>query len=267
MEKYFGEIKNYINGSKIISSVVVIAISIIIYNIVNGFVNRFFKNKNLENNLSNKGKTYIKLVKSIIRYVFIIITLLIVLQVNDVNVSSLLAGVGIMSAIIGLALQDALKDIIRGFNILSDSYFHVGDVIKYNGAEGKVLAIGLKTTKIKDLASQNEISIANRNIEFVEVVSDKIYLRIPLPYELSLKDAEKFIENILEDVKKVKNVDGVRYLDVDEFADSSINYMIEVTCNPEYKRQVKRSTFRTILDAMNKENISVPYNQIDIHNK
>ncbi len=267
MDKYLGEIEKYINGSKIVSSIVVIVISIIIYNIVNGFVNRFFKSKNIENSLSNKGKTYIKMVKSIIRYIFIIITLLIVLQVNDINVSSLLAGVGIMGAIIGLAVQDALKDIIRGFNILSDNYFHVGDVIKYNGVEGKVLAIGLKTTKIKDLASQNEISIANRNIEFVEVTSNKIYLRIPLPYEISLKDAEKFINEIIENIKKLENVDDSRYLDVDEFADSSINYLIEVTCNPENKRQVKRSSFRTILEAMNKANISVPYTQIDIHSK
>ena len=267
MEKYLNDIQSYVTGSKIISSVVVIILSIIIYNIVNGFVNRFFKNRNLEDSLSNKGKTYIKMVKSIIRYIFIIITLLIVLQVNDVNVSSLLAGVGIAGAVIGLAIQDALKDIIRGFNILSDNYFHVGDIIKYNGIEAKVLAIGLKTTKVKDLATQNEISIANRNIEFVEVVSNKIYLNIPLPYELTLKEAEKFINDLLVDIKKVKNVEDVRYIDVNEFADSSINYMIEVTCNPEFKRQVKRSTFRTILAAMNEQNISVPYTQIDIHNK
>ena len=267
MNKYITDIQNYVTGSKIISSVVVVVLSIIIYNIVNRFVNRFFKNRNIEDNLSNKGKTYIKMVKSIIRYIFIIITLLIVLQVNDINVSSLLAGVGIVGAVIGLAVQDALKDIIRGFNILSDNYFQVGDIIKYNGIEAKVLSIGLKTTKVKDLATENEVSIANRNIEFIEKVSNKIYLTIPLPYELSLKDAEKFINGLLADIKKVKNLNDVRYLDVNEFADSSINYLIEVTCNPEFKRQVKRSTFRTILAKMNEENISVPYNQIDVHNK
>ena len=77
----------------------------------------------------------------------------------------MLAGVGIVSVIIGLAIQDALKDIIRGFSILSEEYFSVGDVVTYGDITGKVLVLGLKTTKIKDISTENIISIANRNIE------------------------------------------------------------------------------------------------------
>ena len=42
-------------------------------------------------------------------------------------------------------MQDALKDIIRGSTILTDSYFQVGDVVKYGDIMGKVISIGLST--------------------------------------------------------------------------------------------------------------------------
>ena len=58
--------------------------------------------------------------------IFYIIATLFVLQLLGFNVSSVIAGVGIVSAIVGLSLQDALKDIIMGFNIIIDSYFSVG---------------------------------------------------------------------------------------------------------------------------------------------
>ena len=74
--------------------------------------------------------------------------LFIILQINGVNVSSIIAGVGVVSVIIGLALQDALKDIIMGVNVLVDDYFSLGDIVKLDDIEGKVVEIGIKNIKI-----------------------------------------------------------------------------------------------------------------------
>lgn len=250
--------------SKVITSVIVVILSIILYKSL-----IFFISKGEEKSLfsGKKSKTYVRLTRSIIRYVFIIITVLILLQVNGINVSSLLAGVGILGVVIGLAIQDWLKDIIRGSSILSDNYFQVGDVVKFGEIEGKVLVIGLKTTKIQDLKTNNVISIANRNIEQIEVVSNVIFVTIPMPYDVKVQRAEKAIDDILELVKKCNDVEGARYLGVTELGDSSIDYLIEVTLDPHKKRQVRRDTLRCILLGLEKNNIEVPFKQIDIHNK
>ena len=265
MENFNDALKNIFENN-IVKSVIVIVVSFFIYKFVHLLVKKATGNDKVKN-ISKKGKTYMRLTTSILRYIFIIITLLVLLQINGIDVSSLLAGLGIASVIIGLAIQDALKDIIRGFSILSDSYFSVGDVIKYNGIEGKVLVIGIKSTKIQDLATSNIISIANRNIEQIEVVSNKIYINIPMPYEVSLEKAEKAINDVLSSIKENKNVESCRYLSVNKLDDSAIQYLIEVCCNPEVKLQTKRDTLRTILEELNKNNISVPFPQIDIHNK
>lgn len=252
---------------RFINSIIILVFSFLLYK---GII--FFLEKNKETSkfkifTSNKGKTYIKLIKSIIRNIFILVTLFLILQANGINVSSVLTGVGILGVVFGLAIQDWLKDIIRGTSILSDEYFQVGDIVKYKGIEGKVLVIGLKTTKIQDLMTSNIISIANRNIEEIEVVSNLIYVRIPMPYEVSLEKAESAIQDIIELVKKNNNVNNCRYIGVTELAASSIEYLLEVDCNQQYKFQVKRDTLRSILIGLDINKIEVPFTQIDIHNK
>ena len=147
-----------------------------------------------------RSKTYIKLIRNIIKYVLIIIAVILILQVNGINVSSMLAGVGIISIILGFAIQDALKDIIKGFTIISDSYYQVGDVIKYDNNTGKVLSIGLRTTKIEDIYTLNVVSVSNRNIEKVEIESHLINIDVPLSYDLKLNEAEAAIKYIVDKI-------------------------------------------------------------------
>lgn len=253
--------------SHFFSSLIAIIISIILYNSINYIVKVNEKKGKFKLFTSNKGKTYIKFLRSIIRYIFIIVTVLIVLQINGINVNSILTGVGILGVVFGLAIQDWLKDIIRGSSILSDEYFHVGDIVKYRDIEGKVLVIGLKTTRIQELKTSNIISIANRNIEEIQIVSNFIYERIPMPYSVSLDKAEKAVKEIVDLVKKNNNVNNCKYVGVTELSDSSIDYLIQVDCNQQYKLQVRRDALRSILVGLANNNIEVPFKQIDVHNK
>ena len=249
----------------IIYSILVILIAAVLYKLVVSFIERNLEEKKFFNN--KKTKTYIKLVRSISRYIFIVIVIIIVLKINGVNVSSLIAGLGIISIIIGLAIQDFLKDIIRGSSILSDNYFSVGDVIKYKNIEGKVLVVGLKTTKIQELSTNNIYSIANRNIEEVAILSKFIYVRVPLPYELNLVTQYKIVDDIVTIVKKDKLIEDCKSVGLTELADSKIEYLLKITCNPENKLQVRRNVLEHIIEGLENNNIEVPYNQIDVHQK
>lgn len=252
---------------QIVNSIIIIIVSIAIYKGISFFLSKSEKKNKLNLIDAKKRTTYIKLIRSVIRYIFIIVTVLILLQINGIDVSSVLAGVGILGVVFGLAIQDWLKDIIRGSSILTDSYFAVGDIVKYKEIEGKVIVIGLKTTKIQDLKTNNIISIANRNIEEVELVSNVIYVKIPMSYEVDVKKAEQIVDDIILSIKENENTDDCKYKGVNELADSSIKYLLEVKCNPQYKLQVKRDALRSVLLGMEKHKISVPYTQIDIHEK
>ena len=250
--------------SHVLSSIIIVIVSIILYRCVTYFLDKGEKRHKVTD---KKRKTFIKFTRNILRYIFISITILVLLQINGIDVSSVLAGVGLLGAILGLAMQDWLKDIIRGSSILSDNYFSVGDIVKYNDIEGKVLMIGLKSTKIQDLKTGYIKSIANRKIEEVDIVSNLIYIHIPMPYEVSLEKAEKVVEDIVNAIKKNDEVTDCRYIGVSDLADSSIKYGIEIACNPQRKLQVRRDALKSALIEMEKNGISVPYTQIDIHEK
>ena len=252
---------------RIMNSVIAIIINYSIYKIILSTIIKQMEQGKLRIFANKKTKTYVKLIKNIIRYFFLLVTALIILEIFGINISSLVAGVGIISIIVGFAIQDALKDIIKGFDILSDSYYQVGDVIKYKEITGKVLSIGLKTTKLEDIYSMNIISISNRNIEQVEVVSHLINIDIPLSYELKLEKAESVISEIIKKIKTNEKIEKCEYRGVNRFDSSSIAYQIKVYCNPLEKVQTRRDCLRVILETLEKNIIEIPYQQLDIHNK
>lgn len=252
--------------ARILYSCITIIFSWLVYKfIIATFISNIEKSK-IRKSDNKRVKTYIKLIKSIVKYTIIIITIFILLQINGVNISSMIAGVGILSIIIGFALQDALKDIVKGFDIVSDSYYQVGDVIKFGDITGKVLSIGIKTTKVEDMYTFNIVSIANRNIEKVEVVSNLINIDIPVSYNMKVKKAEKVINEIVEIISKDKNVDKCEYRGINDISTSFLKYHIKVYCNPMKKVQVRRDALRYIITTLEDNKISIPYTQIDVHN-
>lgn len=251
---------------RLLWSVIVTLLSLLIYHLISRFLtNKEKKNSKIFSN--KKNKTFLRMLRSVTAYALFIMTALVILQIFGVNVSSMLAGVGIASIIVGFALQDALKDIIRGLEIISDSYYDIGDIIKYGDNMGQVLSIGLRTTKIQDINSMNMVSIANRNIDQVEIVSEYIYITVPLPLDLKLTTAESILTEIVKTLKRHKSITSAEYQGVTDFTNSSTNYQIVITCDPMNKLQVRRDSLRVIAAALEANHLTVPHTQVDVHDK
>lgn len=247
-------------------SAIVIAFSLLIYRIIARVLNgREKRNSKIMSN--KKNKTIIRMLKSIVAGTLSIITVLMVLEIYGINVSSMLAGVGIASIVIGFALQDSLKDIIRGFVIVSDNYYEIGDVIKYDDNLGPVISVSLLTTKIQDINTNNYVSIANRNIDKVEVDPGYIYIPIPMPYELQVEKAEEIMQEIVKNLQKQERVTTAAYQGITKFDTSALDYQVVVTCNPADRLQARRDSLRTIYTTMEDNKIHVPYTQLDLHQK
>lgn len=247
-------------------SLIVIAFSLFIYRIVSKVLSS--KEKRNSKLMSNKkNKTIIRMLKSVIAGALSIITVLMVLQIYGINVTSMLAGVGIVGIVVGFALQDSLKDIIRGFVIISDNYYEIGDVIKYNDNVGPVTSISLLTTKIQDINTNNYVSIANRNIDKVEIDPGYVYISIPLPYNLKVAKADEVMHDIIKKLKRHDNITSAVYQGITKLDTSSLNYQIAIVCDPTSKLQTRRDALRVIVTTLEDYKIEIPYAQLDIHTK
>ena len=247
-------------------SIIVVLLSLLLYHAVTKVLTA--KERKSSRILSDKkNKTFIRMLKSVIGTTLAVLTILTILQIFGVNVTSMLAGVGIASIVVGFALQDALKDIIRGFEIVSDGYYEIGDLIKYGENVGQVLSVTLRTTKIQDINTMNIVSIANRNIDKVEVDQGYVYIPIPMPYELKVEQSEKIMHEIVEKLKKKEGIITAAYQGITAFDTSSLNYQVFITSDPMNRLQARRDALRIIYTTLEANEIHIPYAQLDLHNK
>lgn len=247
-------------------SIIVILISVIIFGICESITSTLVNKHNENNKKDRKRITIIKLLGNIIKYVLMFIAVIVILSINGIDVKSLLAGLGVVSIIAGLALQDFLKDIIMGFNIIIDNYFNVGDIITINGITGKVIEIGIKVTRLKNIETEEEYIIANRNITEAVYASNFTDIDIPISYNEKIDKVEKVINKIIDEIKEIDNVVNCEYKSINEFGESAIFYKIRVYIRPDLKYQPIRDAKRIIKVNLDKNNIEIPFNQIDVHN-
>ncbi|HEY6273022.1 MAG TPA: mechanosensitive ion channel domain-containing protein, partial [Terriglobales bacterium] len=71
-------------------------------------------------------------------------------DVFNINIEPLLASAGIAGLAIGFGAQALVKDVINGFFILVENQFEVGDTIRVAGVSGRVVAIAMRRTSLRD---------------------------------------------------------------------------------------------------------------------
>ncbi len=250
--------------------ILTILIASLFYNIIMTLINRIDDPKKYKGYDLKRRKTVVDLISNFIKIVTIIIVILVILNIFGINTTSILASLGVASAVIGLAFQDSLKDIIAGINIIMDNYFIVGDIVKYHDFTGEVIYFGFKTTKLKNC--NNEIlTIANRNItEIINLSKEKAQVRIKIPvaYEEDIDKVENAINNILKTIEKSEYIEKktVQYLGVEDLDTSSVNFLINFICERDKQWQTRRNSLKIIKNELDKNGIKIPYQQIEVHN-
>lgn len=262
---------DFICSQKFYLPIIYIVVGIILYGVIASSINRVSKFKFNKNAKTDKKRiTIISVVKNLIKYFIAIIVILAILSVYGVDTTSIIASLGIVGVVLGLACQDIAKDFLAGiFNIFDEAYA-VGDTVKINGFMGEVIEAGLKDTKIK--AYTGEIMTIS-NSAFTEVINysaanAKVIVDINVSYNTNIDKLESILEGLIDDIKNVENVCGeVELLGVSSLSDSSIVYSIVIECKPMTYLGVKRNTLKLIKNELDKNKVEIPYNKLDIYVK
>ena len=131
--------------------IIIIAIKIVI-SLTNKLIDKALRNKKGNNIfISNRrANTIGEVLKKIVKYVLYFIGIMMILEMFNVNTTSILATAGIGGLAIGFGAQSLVKDIITGFFILFEDQYAVGDYVKIESLEGTVEELGLRVTKLRD---------------------------------------------------------------------------------------------------------------------
>lgn len=135
------------NIKKYIITILVLCFAFVLQRILGTILNWYKENVSFEKP-SRLDKELIPFFKKIIKIGIWIIALLVVLPLYGVNISVLIATLGVGSLAIALAAQDTIANIIAGFLIMIDRPFRIGDKIKLpTGEIVTVLDIEIRRSK------------------------------------------------------------------------------------------------------------------------
>ena len=266
MEEFFSsEIFKYI-----VLSIIYIGLAYIFYKLFIYFLNKALNNKHLKNKNKKRVKTTLSIINNCLKYIIIFLTILVILNNYGINVSSILAGLGIVAAVLTLAFQDLAKDFIAGISIVMEDQFEIGDNVMINGFRGDVIAMGLKTTRIRDYKGAVQI-IANHMITEVTNYSlnpSLAEVTIAVDSDNDLDKVEKIIKKTMEKIDSTyENLKGNTELWGVEMVDqNSVTYKVAVKTKSGYDFEIQRNMRRDLQAALTAGNIKMPQTHMEVRN-
>ena len=251
-------------GFKLIEGALIISIG---FKIINKLVGRFM-------NVLEKREvdiTISKFLKSLITVSLKVILVLPVLGYWGIQLSGIAALVASAGVAIGLALQGSLSNFAGGFIILFIRPFKVGDYIETSTYGGVVEQIGLFYTQLVTFDNKQILipngSLSNGSlINYSAKPTRRVDLIFCVGYENDIHHVKDILTKIVENHKLILK-DPKPFIGVSAHSASSIDFVVRVWGNTENYWNIYHDLLEEVKITFDKENISIPYPQMDLHLK
>ncbi len=153
-----------------------------------------------------RARTLAGIIRGLLIAVIFVIVSLMVLHELGYDVGPLLAGAGIAGLAVGLGAQTLVKDMIGGFFILLEGQFNVGDVVEVGGVTGKVEAIKLRTTQVRDDEGVLHV-VPNGEMRVVSNLT-KDWSKVNLDFDVDIQEDVDKVIDIIKDASRRAAQDG-----------------------------------------------------------
>jgi small-conductance mechanosensitive channel len=206
------------------------------------------------------------IIRLLVAVALFIVAGILILANLGVDVTGLLAGLGIGGIAIGLAAQGIFQDLFAALSILFDKPFRRGDVIRYDTTSGTVEYIGLKSSRIRAFSGE-EIIISNANLlgkelrNFARLEVRRVNQLLSLVHHTPPETLAR-IEEILGPA--VDGCEGAAFVrcGLDTFAPSSLDFILIYDIDAEDQALVlirKNAVNIAVLRAFEAEGIAFAY--------
>ncbi len=205
---------------------------------------------------SKSDDQMVPFMKELSKIITIIFAVFVVLgAVFNLNVATIIAGLGIGGIAVALAAQDTLQNLLGSFTIFADKPFLVGDLVRIDKFEGTVEKVGFRSTWIRTLDKTLVIipnkkmvdsPLENLSLRNLRRMKFNIGLKYDTPADVMMK-ISKEIEKFVNDHPATSNDTLVTF---DSFGDSSLNiqvlYFIEIVDYNDYMRIRQDINYRIV---------------------
>jgi small conductance mechanosensitive channel len=218
---------------------------------------------------AHMDKILVNFIGSIIKTVLLLFVVIAALDQLGVNTTSLIALIGAAGLAIGLALQGSLQNLASGVMLIVFRPFRDGDFVEAGGTMGVVEEIGIFTTKMRT-GDNKEVIVPNGQIfgGIITNYSKRDTRRVDMVFGIGYGDdilkAKEVITGIIEADERILK-DPAPLIAVGELADSSVNFNVRPWVKSGDYWGVYFDLNEKIKMAFDKNGISIPFPQMDVH--
>ncbi len=220
----------------------------------------------LKKDKDSADATVLGLVKFVSKVALWSVVVLVALDTLGVDITALVAGLGVGGIAVALAVQNILGDLFASLTIVLDKPFIVGDFIIVGDSMGTVERVGLKTTRIRSLSGEqlimpNSDLLQSRIRNYKRMQERRVPFSIGVVYETT-GDKLKRIPGILKEVIESQEMTRFDRAHFKDYGNFSLNFEIVYwVLSPDYNRfmDIQQAINLSILERFQKEGIEFAY--------
>lgn len=254
----------HLNLVKLGSAVIIVfAVQIVIW-LINRLLRAYFR----RHAKVDLGRQYA--VRQFIKYILYFVTALLVLETVGIKMSVIWAGAAALLVGAGLGLQQAVSDLFSGILLLTEGTVEVGDVVVVDGLVGKVVKIGLRTSKV-ETRDRVVILIPNSKLVMNNVtnwshsdVPARFDIKVGVAYSSDTRLVERLLLQAVTENEKVlkKPEPSVQFVD---FGQSSLDFKLLFYSQELMPIEFVKSDLRfRIIDLFREHKVEIPFPQHDL---
>lgn len=252
------------NAWNILWFFVILVVGIIVIKIVLRLVKKLFSRTKIE-------KMAQQFVITILKFVLYLALILLLLSQIGVEISGILTACSAVILAVGMALQNSISNVANGIIIISNKMFKKGDYIITGGVEGQVTDINfLFTTLIT--TDNKKITLPNSNILNGEVTNLGAYptRRVDFMFSVAYETDVELVKKIVTDVMKSDGrvlLDPAPFCRLKVLGASSIDFAANCWCDNSDYWDVYYYVIENVYNEFKRNNVSIPYNQLEIRER
>lgn len=265
------EISTGLNSSfhipKIVVTIAIAVLIIIIAKILCYIIKRTLKK------IANRGLKFTmimaQLVSKLCSALIWIIAIVAVLGIFGIDLTPVLAGLGITGVVLGFALQESISSLFSGVMIAINNPFRVGDWVDIGDISGTVVAMDLMCVTLsagdnKKITMNNKNVWGNTIINYSYIDKRRLDMTVTVRYSDDLEKAKDTIRDLIAGYPEILK-DPAPLVEIGSYNDSSISIYVRPWVSPSDYWKVYWRFNAEILKTLQANGIDMPFNQLDVH--
>lgn len=207
----------------------------------------------------------------ILKFCLYLLLILTLLSTLGISISGIITALSALVLAIGMALQSNISNLANGIVIISTHMFKKGDYISVDGVEGSIYDINflfttIMTTDNKKITIPNSTIVNNAVTNFGANATRRVNFSFGVAYESDVEKVKKIIIDVMKSNGKVR-LDKELFCRLKELNNNSIDFFAYCWVDNEDYWDVYYYVMENVFNEFKRNNISIPYNQLEIRER